>query len=271
MIKRIITGAGLVAVVTGVFFLRNVTTTYFQLLILIISAIGTIEMLSANKEKLTLAQIITTGLFSIVFCEVFALYQSVEYCMAVFVGAIVIHLALLVLEYSKISLEGLGWCLITMVYPTVILLPMMLLNSMEDNSLVALVLTFVISPFTDTFAYFTGSLIGGKKMFPTISPKKTVSGCIGGLVGGIVGSIVVYFVFGGIVGELLMPEVVFFGLLGLVASVVTEFGDLVESVIKRKLGIKDMGNLLPGHGGIIDRMDSIMFTCPIIYLAFALL
>ena len=129
-------------------------------------------------------------------------------------------------------------------------------------------LIFIISPCSDTFAYLVGSLIGGKKMCPKISPKKTISGGIGGIIGGITGSIVVYFIMKGSLNYSLdIPAVVYFAAIGLIASLLTEFGDLVESVIKRKLGIKDMGKILPGHGGMLDRIDSIVFACPFICLA----
>ena len=90
----------------------------------------------------------------------------------------------------------------------------------------------------------------------------------GGIIGGITGSIVVYFIMKGSLNYSFdIPAVVYFAAIGLIASLLTEFGDLVESVIKRKLGIKDMGKILPGHGGMLDRIDSIVFACPFICLA----
>jgi len=111
---------------------------------------------------------------------------------------------------------------------------------------------------TDTFAYFAGYLFGKHKLCPHISPKKTVEGAIGGSVG----SILVCGVF----GWLVFPDVLVHCLiLGFLCSIAAEMGDLTASIFKRKMGIKDYGNLIPGHGGILDRFDSYLFTGPIVY------
>lgn len=268
MLKRTLTGAGLVAVVVGFFLLRNISPVYFQILVFILAALGTIEMLNAFKEKTTLYQKIIVGVFAVVFIETFAFSGSYAICAGEFIFFSLALLSSLVSEYEKTTLEGIGFSFLSMIYPTVLLLPMLAVNTMENNSTIFLMLIFIISPCSDTFAYLVGSLIGGKKMCPRISPKKTISGGIGGIIGGITGSIVVYFIMKGSLNYSLdIPAVVYFAAIGLIASLLTEFGDLVESVIKRKLGIKDMGKILPGHGGMLDRIDSIVFACPFICLA----
>lgn len=112
---------------------------------------------------------------------------------------------------------------------------------------------------TDTVAYFTGRAFKGPKLWPAISPKKTLSGAIGGLVGGAVGSIVV--------GKVALGLPISFSLvvLGIVISLVGQFGDLIESAYKRSSGVKDSGSLLPGHGGLLDRLDSLVFAAPVAY------
>ena len=129
-------------------------------------------------------------------------------------------------------------------------------------------LSFVISPLSDTFAYFVGSLIGGKKLCPKISPKKTWSGAIGGTLGGALGGLLVYLVFKPSVA--VSVPVLLFIITGVVASVINIFGDLTESYLKRKCGVKDSGKILPGHGGILDRIDGTSFVLPFIYLVFLL-
>jgi phosphatidate cytidylyltransferase len=107
-------------------------------------------------------------------------------------------------------------------------------------------------------AYFSGFLFGKNKLCPKISPKKTIEGAVGGTIGSIVLS--------GIFGYFVMPEMLVHCLvIGLLGSIVAQFGDLTASIFKRKMGIKDYGNLIPGHGGILDRFDSVLFTGPIIY------
>lgn len=130
-------------------------------------------------------------------------------------------------------------------------------------------LVFIGSFITDSCAYFTGTAIGGKKLCPTISPKKTISGAIGG----IVGCGLFFILFGVIInnfsasllgGNRLDPGLLF--VLGLISAIASEIGDLVASMIKRQYEIKDFGTLLPGHGGILDRCDSIILVAPVVFL-----
>ncbi|MDR3225692.1 MAG: phosphatidate cytidylyltransferase [Clostridiales Family XIII bacterium] len=112
---------------------------------------------------------------------------------------------------------------------------------------------------TDIFAYFVGYKWGKHKLAPVLSPKKTVEGSIGG----IVGSVLVCGVF----GYFAMPEfLVHCIIIGALGGVVSQAGDITASAIKRRLGLKDYGNLIPGHGGLLDRIDSILFTAPFVYL-----
>lgn len=122
-----------------------------------------------------------------------------------------------------------------------------------------LVWLIVITAFgTDIMAYFTGYAIGKHKLCPKISPKKTIEGSIGG----ILGSVILSGVFGFFFAPDLLLHCFIIGALG---GVVSQFGDLTASVFKRKMGIKDYGNLIPGHGGILDRFDSVLFTGPMVY------
>lgn len=119
--------------------------------------------------------------------------------------------------------------------------------------------------FSDTGAYFVGVLIGKHKIFPRLSPKKTIEGCLGGVVVTIIGFVLygLLLVHFNVVDE---TAVVLMGCLGLIGSVVAQIGDLVASAIKRNNDIKDYGKLIPGHGGIMDRFDSIIFVSPMIYI-----
>lgn len=111
---------------------------------------------------------------------------------------------------------------------------------------------------TDTFAYFAGVFLGRHKLCPTLSPKKTIEGAIGGIIGSVLCSaIFAHF----LCCEYFWSCVI----IGLVASPVSMCGDLTASAYKRKMGIKDYGNLIPGHGGVMDRFDSILFTAPFVY------
>jgi phosphatidate cytidylyltransferase len=122
-----------------------------------------------------------------------------------------------------------------------------------------LVLIVAVTWLTDTAAYLFGRSFGRIKLTPRLSPGKTREGAIAGLVAGSITGIVV------VAGLGLTIPVYVGALLGLILSVVTQIGDLSESLIKRSLGIKDMGNFIPGHGGILDRIDALLFTLPLGY------
>ena len=144
-------------------------------------------------------------------------------------------------------------------------------NSLFLVSTFGLILTFIIPMFTDTFAYLTGSLFKGKKLCPKISPNKTISGAVGGVLWGAVSAVVLYLIFNAFeayneVFTQLGFQFWHFIIVGLVVSFVCELGDLFESYLKRKANVKDSGDILPGHGGILDRMDSHIVCAPLIFI-----
>lgn len=129
----------------------------------------------------------------------------------------------------------------------------------EQTEYGILIWLIVLTAFgTDIMAYFTGYALGKHKLCPKISPKKTIEGAIGG----VVGSLVLSGIFGYFFASEILIHCIIIGVLG---GVVSQFGDLTASIFKRKMGIKDYGNLIPGHGGILDRFDSVLFTGPLVY------
>jgi len=125
----------------------------------------------------------------------------------------------------------------------------------RDWVLLALFATFAV----DTTAYFIGRAWGRHKMAPTISPGKTWEGAVGGLVGAIVAVIALALLLD---IDISYSEMV---ILGFLIAVFAQLGDLAESKLKRSMGVKEAGNLIPGHGGILDRLDSIVFTGVVVY------
>lgn len=124
----------------------------------------------------------------------------------------------------------------------------------------------VVCPWcADSAAYFTGSFMGKRKLCPTISPHKTVEGAIGGIFGSIVGALLSGIVFRFIVYSNITLNFAALIIIGIFCSVISVIGDLVFSVIKRDCGIKDYGSLMPGHGGLLDRVDSVIFCVPFVY------
>ena len=126
------------------------------------------------------------------------------------------------------------------------------------------VLVFLSALGNDTLAYCTGRLIGKHKMSPILSPKKTVEGAIGGVIGaGLLGCL--YGLFAKQFLSVNYNLIAVFGIVCAVGGLISIIGDLGASAIKRNYDIKDYSHLIPGHGGILDRFDSIIFTAPIIY------
>lgn len=117
---------------------------------------------------------------------------------------------------------------------------------------------FIIAFITDTFAYITGMAIGATPLIPEVSPKKTVEGSLGGVIACLIAS----YMF----ARLLHPDFQIYAIfLGLIGSIVSQIGDLIASKIKRIFNLKDFGNIMPGHGGVLDRFDSVIFTMPLVY------
>lgn len=176
------------------------------------------------------------------------------------------------------------------VYPTFLIFGWILINNfanmsyffsapkqyMELFSTFALIVTLVIPMFTDTFAYLTGSLFKGKKLCPKLSPNKTISGAIGGLLWGGASSVITFLIFNSIpkYSEMFAEIGVQFWqliIIGILASVLCQLGDLLESKLKRNANVKDSGNVLPGHGGILDRIDSHILCAPFVFIALVIL
>lgn len=143
-------------------------------------------------------------------------------------------------------------------------------------SLAAIILLFVIPASTDTFSYLTGSLIGGKKLCPKISPYKTYSGAVGGVLWCVLLSICTYLILNAIPVVGVAFEAMHFSLwqvviISFIGSFICQAGDLFESFLKRKANVKDSGKLLPGHGGLLDRFDSYIFLAPYLLLCFSII
>ncbi len=127
-----------------------------------------------------------------------------------------------------------------------------------------LILVFVGAFTSDVFAFLVGMTIGRHKLIPEISPKKTVEGAIGGIVFATLGFLLYGFILSKTVG--LTPNYIALAPTGLIVAVVSQIGDLIASFIKRERGVKDYGNILPGHGGILDRFDSVLAVSSVLMI-----
>ena len=151
------------------------------------------------------------------------------------------------------------WVLGGLVYASLAGLAPGMLRGDDPEGLSALGLVICVVWATDVFAYFFGKTIGGRKLMPLVSPKKTLSGALGGLAAGVI--------FGGIYSELVADEISLWVLfLSAILSVLGQAGDLFESWIKRRFGVKDSGRLIPGHGGLMDRVDALVVSTAALWL-----
>ena len=141
-------------------------------------------------------------------------------------------------------------------------------DKFSKSSGVFLILFAMFSAWmTDTFAYFTGKFLGKNKLCPNVSPNKTIEGAVGGVIGNIIASTVMFIIFDKFfftVHTFVWWQII---IISAVLSVISMFGDLSASLIKRNHGIKDFGNIFPGHGGVMDRIDSCLFVLPALYLS----
>ncbi len=175
---------------------------------------------------------------------------------------------------SKVmTLRNVTSTILVLIYPVSLLIYMLGLNYVgEYYQYAAILLLFLVSTMTDTFAYLVGISIRGPKLCPKISPNKTISGAIGGLLGGMAGgAIVLLFSLFDLfkvnpLGASTVTNILHYLLIGLVGSIFTQLGDLIASYLKRLCGIKDFGTILPGHGGIMDRIDGMIVNGVFIYI-----
>lgn len=144
-----------------------------------------------------------------------------------------------------------GWTAAGLVYAGAVLLGPLILRRNAELGFVALAFVFAVVWSTDVVGYFVGRAIGGPKLAPSISPKKTWSGAIGGVIAAMTAGVTVASVAG-------LGNLSIIGVVALMLSAVAQAGDLVESAVKRRFGVKDAGHLIPGHGGLMDRLDGFL-------------
>lgn len=188
--------------------------------------------------------------------------EHTEYNMIVILGVLVALLAIYVLSFPKFNSLQVMFGFFGFVYVAILLSYIYQIRIMEQGIYIVW-LAFISSWVCDTCAYCVGVLFGKHKMAPILSPKKSIEGAVGGLVGA--------FIAGGIYGYCISRfgeievEPLAFAIICFVGGMISMIGDLAASGIKRDNGVKDYGTIIPGHGGILDRFDSLIFTAPVIY------
>ena len=310
MKQRLITGIGIVATIVLMFLSRSLTLYVFDAFVAVLAVLAGIEFSKLlTKSKYYNFPIMITIFPAIVYtCYMLCTYKKLDgYLIFVILIGIILLLLLGMFFYSlifknktkeemyvlgiKSSLTSYAFQKATQTmfgffYPTVFML-LIIINRFETTShlftkavgfegqlsLFALILAFLIPIITDTFAYLTGSLFKGKKLCPSISPNKTISGAVGGVIWSVVVVTGLYLILNSIASynamfDVLNLEIWHIILLSVFGSVASQCGDIFESLLKRKAGVKDSGNILPGHGGMLDRIDSHIFNSAIVFVFF---
>lgn len=270
MLTRIITAVVALAVLVGVLFAPPIVFTIalgLVILIMLHECYGAIK-----ADKATRAVGFVTAAAVMVISAMADKPQNILFygfmtIVPVLVVSIIAHMVLVVAKHGKKSFKDILSSGFITFY--VVISMGCLWLAKEWFGTANMILVFICAWSTDTFAYFTGCFLGKHKLIPHVSPKKTVEGAIGGVVGSIIISIAYLAVTKNIMNINYMniwSNIYIQGaIIGLVGGICSQLGDLAASAIKRDADIKDFGKIFPGHGGFMDRFDSVMFIAPLIF------
>ena len=269
MVKRIITSVVALAVFVGILFLPPICFTVALAAVILFMLY---ECYSATKADV--------GMKTIGFISAVILMSSIYFCKAIewdtfawataSIGIIFIiapHMITVVAKHGKRNYKDILSNGFLTIYIVLSMSCVWLAKETFDTA--TMLLTFICAWSCDTFAYFTGRFLGKHKLIPHVSPNKTVEGSVGGVVGAMVICIVYLLIVKNVfdTNMLQWSNVVVEGAVyGLVGGALSQLGDLIASAIKRDTGIKDFGWIFPGHGGFMDRFDSVMFIAPIMFI-----
>lgn len=238
-----------------------------ELSIIIIAMIGSREIYRAFENQYKPLKI--PGYISVLSILISIIYRPD--LLGPITGLTVIGiLVIMVLKYPKYSIIDVSVTVFSTFYIAFLFPFIYLIRDMSVGGFLVW-LIFISAWGTDTFAYFTGTFIGKNKLVPKLSPNKTIEGAVGGVLGAALLSFVYTWAYGTYYNAQILDYILVIPLITLFASVIAQIGDLAASAIKRFLEVKDFGYILPGHGGIIDRFDSVLFTAPFVYFILYLL
>ena len=266
MLKRTITGVALIAVLVVVLlFLPEV---FAALLLSFMVATAAEELLKATGLVTNLPLISYACVTAI--AVVWLCYWGLPYAywLAILLAFTVLCFSEVLKSHGKLPFQQVAMTMVAGLLIPFLLSALVRIVLME-NGRYLIPAPFVMAFMTDTGAYLVGCSMGKHKLCPIISPKKTVEGLFGGILGGIIGMIVYGLVLSNIFG--FQVNYLAAALYGAIGAGAATFGDLMFSVIKRQTGIKDYSKLLPGHGGILDRFDSVTLVAPVAELLLLIL
>lgn len=277
MLKRAVTAIILVGYAFAMLYLGTaVHYGFLDALIMSFAFVGTYEMYHTFRKS---EYKNSWGAPLLLCVAIYPLWYFLGYKGILIALSLSICLALAVFTFkAEMELKDLLATIFSLIYPMALVsLAFALSREFPCGGTFAISFAIFLPVFSDTFAYLVGSALGKRKLCPSISPKKTVAGAIGGLLGSVLCAVTFFLLFDlyavipvGYVtfSDSVAVRAVVFVVLGIVGGVLAEIGDLAASRIKRTINIKDFGNIFPGHGGVLDRLDSIMFTLVMFFTAF---
>lgn len=231
-----------------------------------LSIIGVIEI----TRVLNLSKVLTFIIFPFTFFYyVIVVKYAREAILLFLISMILLLLLFYVFNYPKYSIKDIALTIFTIFYVPVLFSFVYLLREQRGQFGKYIVwLIFISSWGCDTFAYFTGLLFGKHKLTRLVSPHKTIEGAVGGILGSILLGIIYVFILNNFVKIDIYMSLIRVSIACALGAIFSQIGDLTASAIKREYNIKDYGDLIPGHGGVLDRFDSVIFTAPIIYFMY---
>ncbi len=252
-VTRTISGAVLLVLMIGGIIFGG---TVWLVLLGLLSLVALYEMLKTLKLDKTAFMWAAYIACVLLYCML--LLDHFDLILIVLIVYFIAIMTIYVIKWPSYEVTDISKALFSFFYAAFILSFMYQIRVM-NNGIYYMWLVFISAWGSDTCAYLVGILIGKHKVPSTLSPKKTIEGCIGGVIGaGIIG-----FIYGNILSDISLA--VIFASICMAGSIVSQIGDLAASAVKRNMDIKDYGKIIPGHGGVMDRFDSIIFVTPVIY------
>ena len=267
MLTRIITAIVALAVFVPALIFSD--TVFFDIFIAAGSFVGTIELLrcvgTMKKGAIAAPSMLVAFLVPLLFR-----YVSNEAIVLIVIAYLFYLLYASVFDRKHNSTGDIALCFFSTVFVTISFTSIVITRQLPHGEILYLMI-FIGAWSTDTFSYFTGKLFGRHKFMPTISPNKTIEGAAGGVVFCSLSFVLYGYIIARINNIAAEPNYIVLALAGVATAAIAILGDLSMSAIKRNYNIKDFGSIFPGHGGILDRCDSVMAVAPIIMIISAIL
>ena len=259
MVERIISALIGAPLFLGLIYMGG---PYTAIMVVVLTLLSLREFLQIGEKMGVRVWYKLTTIVSVVWL-ICLLIGGQEWMLSILVFWLLIGLGRLALTFPKTSLSDVNFNLLAVFYAVVLLSHLYLLRQLSSGINLTF-LTICLVWATDTGAYFIGRQFGKHLLAPQVSPKKTVEGSLGGILFSMVVAMVFWRIFGGAT----WLRYIF---VGVIIGISAQIGDLFESALKRSAGVKDSGKLIPGHGGILDRFDSLIFALPLVYYGVKLL